>query len=113
MSGYAAPASIDTMNIEELLRRLHRREIVPLSDEEWSGLEGYFEEVERHRTFVVGDLLIVRGEAGLAAVEQPAREKRVVRPLPSEEEKDRFVRKRLETYERMWDGCGCKIDYYK
>jgi hypothetical protein len=24
---------------------------------------------------------------------------------------DRFVDRRLETYDRMWDGCGCKIDY--
>ena len=23
-----------------------------------------------------------------------------------------FVRERLNTYDRMWDGCGCKIDYY-
>ncbi len=22
-----------------------------------------------------------------------------------------FVAARLETYERMWDGCGCKVDY--
>ena len=24
-----------------------------------------------------------------------------------------FVRNRMETYEKMWDGCGCKINYYK
>ena len=24
-----------------------------------------------------------------------------------------FIQKRMETYDKMWDGCGCKIDYYK
>ncbi len=24
----------------------------------------------------------------------------------------RFVEDRMETYERMWDGCGCRIDYH-
>jgi hypothetical protein len=24
---------------------------------------------------------------------------------------ERFVEERLATYDRMWDGCGCKVDY--
>ena len=24
-----------------------------------------------------------------------------------------FVMKRTEEYERMWDGCGCRIEYYR
>jgi len=54
----------------------------------------------------------VRGRAGLAAVERPGAGRRVVRPLPDEEAVRRFVADRLTAYERMWDGCGCKIDYY-
>jgi hypothetical protein len=23
-----------------------------------------------------------------------------------------FVKRRIDIYERMWDGCGCKVDYY-
>ena len=100
------------MTIEELNQKLLDQEIVPLSAGDWAGVKEHFEELERHGTFVVGDLLIVRGETGLAAVEQPFRDKFVLRPLASDEEKDEFVKKRLEKYERIWDGCGCKIDYY-
>ena len=25
---------------------------------------------------------------------------------------ERFVEDRLSDYERMWDGCGCKIEYH-
>jgi len=35
-----------------------------------------------------------------------------VRRLGGEDEARAFIRDRLDTYDRMWDGCGCKIDYY-
>jgi hypothetical protein len=45
-------------------------------------------------------------------VEQPAPDERAVRRFASHEEANQFVQQRLKDYERMWDGCGCKIDYY-
>ena len=35
----------------------------------------------------------------------------IVRPTESREMADAFVQSRLDTYERMWDGCGCKINF--
>lgn len=101
------------MTVEELNSRLDAERIVPIPAAEWAELADGFEEVERHDTGVAGDLLIVRGELGLAAVEQPSPGERVVRQLSHLEEARRFVRRRLDEYERMWDGCGCKIDYHK
>jgi len=100
------------MTVQELHRRLQSERIVPLSASEWAELAGGFDEVERHDTLVAGYLLIVRGTSGLAAVEQPSPDKRVVRLLSDDPEVRRFVEDRLEQYERMWDGCGCKVDYY-
>ncbi len=25
---------------------------------------------------------------------------------------EQLLNKRMEVYEKMWDGCGCKVDYY-
>jgi hypothetical protein len=100
------------MTMEELDRRLRSERIVPLSAADWAELAADFEEVERHDTLVAGHLLIVRGAAGLAAVEQPSPDARVGRRLADDKEAHRFVQGRLEQYERMWDGCGCKVDYY-
>ena len=101
------------MTIQELNDRLRQQEIISLAPDEWSELMNHFEEVERHYTFVVEDLLILQGNIGLIAVDQPKNDTRVVRWLPSVEDKDRFVKDRLDAYERMWDGCGCKINYHK
>ena len=37
----------------------------------------------------------------------------VVRPMESREAADALVQSRLDTYERMWDGCGCKINFFE
>ena len=95
----------------ELNERLRAGGIVPLSATEWEELSRNAEVVERHATQLAGDLLIVRLEDELAAVESPSRDARVVRPLAGPEEARTFVAKRLEEYERMWDGCGVKVDY--
>ncbi len=100
------------MNIDELKQRLQAERIVALSADEWAGLSPAFVDVERHDTYLAGDLLIVRLDGLFAAVEQPSPAERVLRRLADEEDVKRFVRMRLEEYERMWDGCGCKIDYY-
>jgi hypothetical protein len=101
------------MTAEELNRRLEDEHIVRLAAAEWAELAEFCEVVERHDTLVAGELLIVRCGAGWAAVEQPAPAERVLRRLSDAEEARLFVKSRLEAYERMWDGCGCKIEYYK
>lgn len=36
----------------------------------------------------------------------------ILRKMESLEAVDKFIQNRLDYYERKWDGCGCKIDYY-
>ncbi|HCY75631.1 MAG TPA: hypothetical protein DHV28_06890 [Ignavibacteriales bacterium] len=37
----------------------------------------------------------------------------LIRKMDSMKDVDFFVQERLDYYERKWDGCGCKIDYYE
>lgn len=100
------------MTAEDLRRALQTARLVRLSGSEWESMADEFEDVERHHTVVAGDLVIIRVDGVYAAVEQPRTEERVVRRLDDGERMRAFVRERLEQYERMWDGCGCRIDYY-
>jgi len=101
------------MTIEEFNRRLKLGGTVPLSAREWRELADHFPVEERHHTQLAGELLIVRFGGGLAAVEAPSRDARVSRYLGGPEEARAFVARRMEEYERMWDGCGVKVDYYE
>jgi len=95
-----------------LVKRLSEESIVSLERDAWEAVAGQFEEIERHATFIGGDLIIIQLDSGFAAVEQPESEKRVIRRLPDSDAVRRFVDQRRQEYDRMWDGCGCKINYY-
>ena len=101
------------MTVGELKEKLATGRTVPLSRIEWESLAGECLEVERHQTQLAGELLIVRVGEDLAALEAPSREARVARLLGSPEAAAAFVQKRLAEYERMWDGCGVKVEYFE
>ena len=100
------------MTVAELNAKLAARGIVPLPTAEWEEVQAAYPELERHSTFIAGDLTIVRGEDGPVAVEEPSSTERVLRRLDADQVRD-FVTDRLDTYERMWDGCGCRVEYYE
>jgi hypothetical protein len=101
------------MDAQQLQRGLEAGEIVRLDRDDWDSCRDRFRVMERHDTGLRGELLIVAGAAGLAVVEEPSTVERVVRPLPSLQAARELLADRLATYDRMWDGCGCKIDYYR
>jgi len=101
-----------SVTANELVRRLEHERIVALTKDDWDSVASTFPLQERHATGLRGNLSIVRTTAGLAAVEEPTADQRVIRLLGGDEETSRFIADRLASYERMWDGCGCRIDYY-
>ena len=102
-----------TVTREEFLATLAKGGTVPLARMEWEALAEGFPEVERHNTQLAGALLVVRVGDGLAAVEAPSRDARVARLLGDAEAARAFVKKRMDEYERMWDGCGVRVEYYE
>ncbi len=56
------------------------------------------------RVLAVGDSVLVQEETPKGEV--------LVRRMASRESADSFVDLRMQSYERMWDGCGCKVDYH-
>jgi hypothetical protein len=102
----------DFMTQGELKALLASERIVVVPPADWPDLSAIFAEVERHDTGFAGALILLQFEDGLAALEQPSADRWVVRRLGDRPEADRFIQDRLAQYERMWDGCGCRIDYY-
>lgn len=107
----SAPATyVSTRN--DLLAALESDGLARVPAEVWPQLADAFVEVERHATGLAGYLTIVQTPAGPAAVETPSDQDVVVRRLAGPDAIRRFVTHRLAQYERMWEGCGCRIDYY-
>ncbi|OGQ87694.1 MAG: hypothetical protein A2289_24580 [Deltaproteobacteria bacterium RIFOXYA12_FULL_58_15] len=100
------------MEIDEFVERLRQGEIVRVSTSDWENLSTAVEVIESHDTQMRGVLLVIKTTAGIAAVEEPDALTRAIRPLSDRSAASRFVAARMAVYERMWDGCGCKVDYF-
>ncbi|MFO7653642.1 MAG: hypothetical protein R6X25_07435 [Candidatus Krumholzibacteriia bacterium] len=93
-----------TVTLRELEEQLARGLIVPLSEAGWKKLAPAFDEVRRQPTFIAGDIVVGRRGDRWIVVERPERGRRVVRSVGGATAADDFVQKRLEAYERAWDG---------
>jgi hypothetical protein len=101
------------MNAKNLNNLLSTGKIVELPLDTGQRLADRFELLEDYKTGMVGHLLVIRGSAGYVVVEEQDRYRRVLRRFEEKLSALHFIRDRLDAYERMWDGCCCKIDYLR
>jgi hypothetical protein len=95
-----------------LLKAFENTSRVSLTSEELDELLAAATIVREEDSCISGMLRILRLENGTIVVQEETPKKEVlVRTRPSLEAAQEFVSGRLEVYERMWDGCGCKINY--
>ncbi|MDX1741732.1 MAG: hypothetical protein R3178_10575 [Rhodothermales bacterium] len=69
--------------------------------------------VSKHSTLGEGDLTVLSWINMVVVLEQANNDTFVLRRFADHREAELFVKRRLDQYERMWDGCGCRIDYYE
>jgi hypothetical protein len=99
------------VDINDLLEKLGHASRLGLSPDELAGLLEAAEFVREEDTCISGLIRIIRLRNTMLVQEETPDHKIVVRIRPTREAAEEFVSRRLETYERMWDGCGCKVDY--
>jgi hypothetical protein len=99
------------VDIAALLEKLGETARLDLSPDELEGLLETAEIVREEDTCISGMIRILRLKNTVLVQEETPDREIVVRTRPTVEAAAEFVTGRLETYERMWDGCGCKVDY--
>jgi len=100
------------MEVRELVAKIKQQAIIALDGEALPVLLEAAEVIRADDTCVAGWIRILRINDHFAVQEQTPDGEVLVRRLISREAAERFVEDRLTDYERMWDGCGCKIDYH-
>ena len=100
---------MDSVKFLGALGNSHR---VSLTREELEDLLAVATIVREEDTCISGMLRILRLQNGTILVQEETPQREVlVRTRPSLEAAQEFISGRLEVYERMWDGCGCKVNY--
>jgi len=100
------------MDSATLLEALGNSRRVSLTREALEDLLAVATIVREEDSCISGMLRIIRLHDGTILVQEETPKREVlVRTRPSLEAAQEFINGRLEVYERMWDGCGCKVDY--
>jgi hypothetical protein len=94
-----------------LAAQFEEQAIIALDREKLPELLEVAEVIRADDTCVAGWIRILLINDRFAVQEQTPSGVVLLRRLISRDAAERFVEARLRDYERMWDGCGCKIDY--
>jgi hypothetical protein len=101
------------MTGHEIAEQLHEQALIALDEEGLSVLLESFEVLRADDTCVAGWIRIL-STTGLVMVQEETPDREILlRRVGSREAAERLVEHRLAAYEKMWDGCGCTIDYHR
>ncbi|MCS7053314.1 MAG: hypothetical protein NZM09_06220 [Ignavibacterium sp.] len=68
--------------------------------------------LREENTYLCDFIRILEYNGNLFIQETSDKNEILIRKMNSLESAEKFVQARLEFYDRKWDGCGCKVDYY-
>jgi hypothetical protein len=63
-------------------------------------------------TYISDKIRLLKFKDELILQEKTTKDEFLIRKMKTQKEAEDFMRDRLEIYNRMWDGCGCKVNYY-
>jgi hypothetical protein len=92
------------MTVRRLLDELGRSSPARLAGDELDALLEVADLVREENTGVAGQLRVLVLDGAVLVQEQTPQRELLLRTRPSLEEAMKFVDRRLEIYERMWDG---------
>lgn len=101
------------MNSQEVVTELRQQALISVDRDALGDLLEAAEVLRQDDTCVAGWIRILSIDGVIVIQEETPNGHVLIRRMPSVEHARRFVEYRLGSYERMWDGCGCKIDYFE
>ena len=63
-------------------------------------------------TLISDKIRLLKFEDNFLIQEKSNKDELLIRLMKSKKEGEEFINSRMETYDKMWDGCGCKVEYY-
>jgi hypothetical protein len=100
------------VNLSELMLELSTSGSMKIDRETLAGLLEAADVLRQDDTCIAGMIRILSVDGVILVQEETPDREVLARGMATREDADAFVNDRLEIYERMWDGCGCKINYF-
>ncbi len=97
--------------VNSILSQFETKNIVLISSQELNTLLSLVEIILEANTLLSHMIRILKVNVTFWVQEKSPKNEILLRTFVSEKAAKEFVDNRLQIYEKMWDGCGCKIDY--
>jgi hypothetical protein len=101
------------MEANEIFNKALNSNYIILDENELKTILDNCEIVRVENTHLSDFIRVLNYENKLFVQETTFKQEILIRKMDSMKDVDSFVQERLDYYERKWDGCGCKIDYYE
>lgn len=99
------------MKIEDIKKQLEEKKVVFFPGKELDEFLDSVTVAETHDSNLGGMMRILKHDDNLFFQEITDKGEIAVRKMRGIIEAQNFINDRLNTYDRMWDGCGCRVDY--
>ena len=100
------------MDMDRLVTEMKDRLSYLMSPAKLDDLLNSCEIVFERDTLISGFIRILKYKDYFITQETTNKNEVALRLYDSREKADELVQDHLDTYDQMWDGCGCKVDYY-
>ncbi len=101
------------MNAKEILDKLVSSKYLIINNDQLHSVLENSEIIRVEDTHLSDFIRLIKYDENLFVQEITFKKEIILRKINSIENADKFIQERLDYYERKWDGCGCKIDYYE
>lgn len=100
------------MTINKIIASAKNKKYLEISETDLNDLISNSELIVEENTYISDKIRLLKIKEELILQEKTTSGEYLIRIIKTKTEAEDLIKERLEIYEKMWDGCGCKVDYY-
>ena len=100
------------MSIQKIVDATKKKNYTIIKKEEVEELLSQSKVIIEKDTLISDKIRLLKFEKELLIQEKTTKDEFIIRLMKTKKEAEDFIKQRLEIYDRMWDGCGCRVEYY-
>jgi len=100
------------MNLSGTISSAKKKKYLIISRDELDNLLSQSKIVIEENTYISDKIRLLNFNNDFILQEKTTKDEYIIRIMKTKEKAIELIKERLGIYNRMWDGCGCRIHYY-
>ena len=100
------------MNIPKAIASAKKKKFSVINEDELNYFLSRSSILIEKDTLISDKIRLLKFKDELILQEKSTKDEYLIRIMKTKKEAEEIIKERLEIYDKMWDGCGCKVNYY-